>query len=120
MLGELNPLAIDQIVYRLANPPSVSAALADLPVSLEDALETLDLFELKTAEDATTLLETPFLEHPSYNPVLLASPIAVGASFTALSNLRRRSMSAAIGAERRPSPRLMCRADFISGNCVVV
>jgi hypothetical protein len=68
MLEELNPLAIDQIVYRLANPPSVSAALADLPVSLEDALETLDLFELKTAEDATTLLETPFLEDLSYKP----------------------------------------------------
>jgi hypothetical protein len=68
MLEELNQLAIDQIVYRLANPPAVGAALADLPVSLEDALDTLDLLELRSAEDATTLLETPFFEDPSYTP----------------------------------------------------
>jgi len=68
MLEGLSQIPIDQVIYRLANPPQVRDALFDLQLSLEDALETLDFFALKSAEDAITLLDTPFLEDASYRP----------------------------------------------------
>src|SRR5262245_2775764 len=69
MLEDLEQLAINHIVYRLANPPGIRAALADLSTSLEEVLETIDFLGLQSAEDATTLLDTPFREDTTYKPL---------------------------------------------------
>jgi hypothetical protein len=66
MLEDVEQLAINHIIYRLANPPRIRAALADLSTSLEEVLETIDFLGLQSAEDAASLLDTPFREDTAY------------------------------------------------------
>lgn len=68
MLDQLNKAAFDYLVYRLANPPRIRLALADLSTSLEEVLETIDFLGAKSAEEAATLLETPFRDDLTYKP----------------------------------------------------
>jgi hypothetical protein len=68
MLEELEQLEINHIVYRLANPPRIRAALGDLSTNLEEVLETIDFLGFQSTEEAATLLDSPFREDTDYKP----------------------------------------------------
>jgi hypothetical protein len=68
MLEGLERRIIDSVVHRLANPLRIRAALADLSVSLAEALEAIDFLEASTAEAAVTLLDAPFRSYTNYKP----------------------------------------------------
>jgi hypothetical protein len=68
MLERIATLVINEIVYRLANPPRMRAALAELGADREGVLETLDFLKTTGAEDVSVLLSAPFVDDPIYTP----------------------------------------------------
>ena len=59
MLEDEEAITINHLVYRLANRQEIRAALGDLPISLEDAIETIVFLGATDLADAITLLDSP-------------------------------------------------------------
>jgi hypothetical protein len=68
MLEDQDAIAIRHLVHRLANLRGVRAALDDLPITLEETIETIDFLGTAEPADAITLLDTPFRPDSSYRP----------------------------------------------------
>ena len=68
MLEDDEAIWINHLVHRLANRQEIRAALGDLPISLEDAIETIDFLGATDTADALTLLDAPFRIDSRYRP----------------------------------------------------
>jgi len=69
MLETIDPIEIREIVYRLANPPHLRAALAELETEGAEALEAIDFLRGTPTDDATVLLTGPFADNSDYKPI---------------------------------------------------
>jgi hypothetical protein len=67
MLEDSSQIAIEEVVFRIANPPRFRAALADLNASLEDVIETIDFLGAANEQDSGLMLTVPFQEDPTGN-----------------------------------------------------
>ncbi len=72
MLEDIVIVVIDEVIYRLANPARVRAALVDLGVEdWEEVNETIEFLQTTGADDVSVLLAAPFAEDPTraYKPL---------------------------------------------------
>jgi hypothetical protein len=68
MLRGLAEIDIEERVYRLGNPPRVKAALLDLGDDWEALAETVDFLKADSDNEASALLDSPFVQKPGYKP----------------------------------------------------
>jgi hypothetical protein len=69
MLEDREIIGISETVYRLANSPRLRAALTELGMDVNQALETIDFLQATPADDVSVLLTSPFAEpNGDYRP----------------------------------------------------
>jgi hypothetical protein len=69
MLEATGPIEVHEMVYRLANPPGLRAALAELEMEATEVLETINFLQGTAADDASVLLTSPFADKSDYKPI---------------------------------------------------
>ena len=98
MIEDLTLQTIDDTIYRLANPPRLSAALADLGAELPDIAETIEFLSGVADDDITVLLDAPFAEKPAGSYIKKATRFSDGSWKVFYGALERETCVAEVGS----------------------